>query len=120
MALSDLVGDKQVNVSRPGNCSIHTEPRGVASKNINFAARALPVFAGMSRMGDDADGRKIFVGGLPFSADEHAIREDFGKFGEIEDVYLPRDKELDRPRGFGFVTYKDARDAEDAAKDLNG
>ena len=48
---------------------------------------------------DDGDGRKIFVGGLPFSADEHSIREDFGKFGEIEDVYLPRDKELDRPRG---------------------
>ena len=48
--------------------------------------------------GDDGDGRKIFVGGLPFSADEHSIREDFGKFGEIEDVYLPRDKELDRPR----------------------
>ena len=74
----------------------------------------------MSRSGDDGDGRKIFVGGLPFTVDEHAIREDFGKFGEIQDVYLPRDKELDRPRGFGFVTYKDARDAEDAAKDLNG
>ena len=70
--------------------------------------------------GDDGDGRKIFVGGLPFSADEHSIREDFGKFGEIEDLYLPRDKELDRPRGFGFVTYKDPRDAEDAAKDWNG
>lgn len=74
----------------------------------------------MSRANDDADGRKIFVGGLPFSVDEHAIREDFGKFGEIEDVYLPRDKEHDRPRGFGFVTYKDTRDAEDAAKDWNG
>ena len=74
----------------------------------------------MSRFNDDADGRKIFVGGLPFSVDEQAIRQDFGKCGEIEAVYLPKDRETDRPRGFGFVTYKDARDAEDAAKDWNG
>ena len=38
--------------------------------------------------GDDGDGRKIFVGGLP-RADEHSIREDFGKFGEIERVPAP-------------------------------
>ena len=75
---------------------------------------------GMSRHEDDADGRKIFVGGLPFSVDDAGIREDFGKFGPIEDVYLPRDRETERPRGFGFVTFKDARDAEDAAKDMNG
>ena len=90
----------------------------VAAETAVFRSRAHQ--PGMSRSGDDGDGRKIFVGGLPFTVDEHAIREDFGKFGEIQDVYLPRDKELDRPRGFGFVTYKDARDAEDAAKDLNG
>ena len=119
MALSDLVGDKQVNVSASKLLDLHRATWRRVEEHITLR-RVLPVFAGMSRMGDDADGRKIFVGGLPFSADEHAIREDFGKFGEIEDVYLPRDKELDRPRGFGFVTYKDARDAEDAAKDLNG
>ena len=74
----------------------------------------------MSRFADDGEGRKIFVGGLPFSVDEEGIRADFGKFGPIEDVYLPRDRESDRPRGFGFVTFKDARDAEDAAKDMHG
>ena len=71
---------------------------------LRLSLRAAAQLAGDERAmprpgGDYGDGRKIFVGGLPFSADEHSIREDFGKFGEIEDVYLPRDKELDRPRG---------------------
>lgn len=79
-----------------------------------------PSYRRMSRFADDGEGRKIFVGGLPFSVDEEGIRSDFGKFGPIEDVYLPRDRESDRPRGFGFVTFKDARDAEDAAKDMHG
>lgn len=73
----------------------------------------------MSR-GDDGDGRKIFIGGLPFGADEAQIREDFGKFGEIEDVYLPRERDTEKLRGFGFVTYKDARDARDASSDMTG
>eukprot|EP00966_Prymnesium_polylepis_P064714 1501250-Prymnesium_polylepis.1 len=74
----------------------------------------------MGDRGDDAEGRKIFVGGLPFEADEGMIREDFGKFGEVEDIYLPTDKETGKPRGFGFVTYKDGRDAKDASDSMHG
>eukprot|EP00967_Tisochrysis_lutea_P152836 scaffold300343_cov28-Tisochrysis_lutea.AAC.3 len=73
----------------------------------------------MSR-GDDGEGRKIFIGGLPFGADEAQIRADFGKYGEIEDVYLPRERETDKLRGFGFVTFKDARDAQDASDQMSG
>jgi len=74
----------------------------------------------MGDRGDDAEGRKIFVGGLPFQADEQQIREDFGKFGDIEDVYLPADKETGKLRGFGFVTFKDPRDARDASDSMHG
>ena len=73
----------------------------------------------MSR-GDDADGRKVFVGGLPFQAGEDDIRTDFGKYGEIEDVYLPTDRDTGKLRGFGFVTFKDSRDAEDASSGMHG
>jgi len=73
----------------------------------------------MSRR-DDADGRKIFIGGLPFSADEDVIRDDFGKYGEIEDVYLPKERDTGKLRGFGFVTFKDPRDAQDASDDMTG
>ena len=76
--------------------------------------------AGVSRRVDDAEGRKIFVGGLPFEVDKEALSSDFGKFGEIEDIYLPTERETGRLRGFGFVTYRDGRDAEDAARDMHG
>ena len=68
----------------------------------------------------DADGRKVFVGGIPFGVDQHNVREDFGKFGEIEDVYMPMDRETGKYRGFGFVTFASPRDAEEASQAMNG
>jgi len=73
----------------------------------------------MSR-GDDGEGRKVFIGGLPFEAHEAQLRDDFAKFGDIEDVYLPREPGSNKLRGFGFVTYKDARDARDASAEMSG
>ena len=74
----------------------------------------------MSDKRSGEDGRKIFVGGLPFTSDNDSIREDFKQFGEIDDIYLPTDKETGKPRGFCFVTFKDPRDAQDAANAMNG
>ena len=37
----------------------------------------------------------------------------FDKFGPISDVFLPKDRDTGEPRGFGFVTFDDVRDAED-------
>ena len=73
-----------------------------------------------SRYQDDGDGRKIFVGGIPPGVEREDIQHDFGKFGEIEDVYMPQDRETGKPRGFGFVTFKNGPDAEDAAAGMNG
>ena len=72
------------------------------------------------RRGDDGKDRKVFVGGLNFDADEAQLRQDFGKFGDIEDIFLPRDRDTQKPRGFGFVTFTGYRDAEDAAAEMNG
>ena len=46
---------------------------------------------------------KIYVGNLPFSADEAAVRTLFSQHGTVESVALPTDRETGRPRGFGFV-----------------
>ena len=59
---------------------------------------------------------QLFLGGLPFEANEQDIRADFGKYGELEDVQVPVD-DTGRHKGFGFVTYRDAADAKDAAKE---
>jgi RNA recognition motif-containing protein len=74
----------------------------------------------MSRGPDDGEGRKIFIGGLPFGANEDQVRTDFGRYGEIEDVYLPRERDTNKLRGFGFVTFSDSRDARDASSGMNG
>ena len=41
------------------------------------------------------------------------------QFGEIVDIYLPKDRETGKLRGFGFVSFKDALDAQDASKEMH-
>lgn len=62
---------------------------------------------------------KIYVGNLPFSADENAVRELFSQHGTVESVALIMDRETGRPRGFGFVEMPRA-DAARAIQTLNG
>ena len=70
----------------------------------------------MSRSDADSEGRKLFIGGLPFEAKQDEIRRTFGKFGDVEDVNLPLDHS-GRHKGFCFVTYRDSADCADAAKE---
>lgn len=72
------------------------------------------------RNGADRDGRKVFVGGIPIGIDQHNVREDFGRYGEIEDVYLPTDKVTGKLRGFGFVTFRDPTAAQEVSQAMNG
>jgi RNA recognition motif-containing protein len=62
---------------------------------------------------------KIYVGNLPFSADEAAVRKLFSQHGTVESVALIMDRDTGRPRGFGFVEMPKA-DAERAIQSLNG
>jgi RNA recognition motif-containing protein len=61
---------------------------------------------------------KIYVGNLPFSADEAAVRELFAQHGTVESVNLINDRDTGRPRGFGFVEMSQA-DAARAIQSLN-
>jgi RNA recognition motif-containing protein len=62
---------------------------------------------------------KIYVGNLPFSADENAVRALFSQHGTVESVALIMDRDTGRPRGFGFVEMPNA-DAARAIQNLNG
>ena len=63
----------------------------------------------------DEEGRKLFIGGLSFDAREDDLRNDFGKFGDLEDLQLPY---VDgRHKGFAFLTYYKAEDAQAASKE---
>lgn len=61
--------------------------------------------------------KKIYVGNLPFSADETEVRELFAEFGTVDSVNLITDRDTGRPRGFGFVEMADG--ADEAIEALN-
>ena len=62
---------------------------------------------------------KIYVGTLPFSADESQVRALFAQHGTVESVNVIMDRDTGRPRGFAFVEMSSA-DASRAIQSLNG
>ena len=62
---------------------------------------------------------KIYVGNLPFSANETTVRELFAQHGTVESVALINDRDTGQPRGFGFVEMSSS-DAQKAMQSLNG
>lgn len=57
---------------------------------------------------------KLYVGNLDYGTDENRLRETFEEFGKVTDVFLPMDRNTQRPRGFGFVTMSTRPSAEAA------
>ena len=62
---------------------------------------------------------KLYVGNLPFSATEDAVRTLFAAHGAVEKVSLINDRDTGRPRGFGFIEMS-SDDATRAMQALNG
>jgi RNA recognition motif-containing protein len=62
---------------------------------------------------------KLYVGNLPFTATDAAVRALFAPHGTVEKVTLITDRDTGRPRGFGFVEMSNA-DGSRAMQALNG
>ncbi|KAL1531606.1 heterogeneous nuclear ribonucleoprotein 1-like [Salvia divinorum] len=58
--------------------------------------------------GDGASPGKIFIGGLARETTSDQFIKYFGKYGEITDSVIMKDRSTGQPRGFGFVTYADS------------
>ncbi|XP_066551370.1 cold-inducible RNA-binding protein B isoform X3 [Amia ocellicauda] len=67
-----------------------------------------------------SDEGKLFVGGLNFDTDEQSLESIFAKYGAISEVVVIKDRETQRSRGFGFVTFENPEDAKDAMMAMNG
>ncbi|XP_051551312.1 cold-inducible RNA-binding protein B-like isoform X3 [Myxocyprinus asiaticus] len=67
-----------------------------------------------------SDEGKLFIGGLSYDTNEQSLEEAFSKYGTIAKVDVIRDRETDRSRGFGFVTFENPEDAKDAMAAMNG
>lgn len=61
-------------------------------------------------------GNKIFVGRLPQEASVDDLRDYFGRFGHIQDAYIPKDPKRSGHRGFGFVTFAENGVADRVAR----
>ncbi|KNA05842.1 hypothetical protein SOVF_186610 [Spinacia oleracea] len=57
--------------------------------------------------GDGASPGKIFIGGLARETTAAQFVKHFGKYGEITDSVIMKDRRTGQPRGFGFITYAD-------------
>lgn len=64
--------------------------------------------------------KKLFVGSLPWEADDAKLNELFSKFGTVASAVVLKDRMTGRSRGFGFVEFADDAAAEAAIKELNG
>lgn len=64
--------------------------------------------------------KKLFVGGLAWGTDDDGLRDAFERFGEVSDAKVITDRETGRSRGFGFVTFENANDADSAMQAMNG
>lgn len=63
---------------------------------------------------------KLYVGNLSFNTTEEDLRDAFGVFGTLTDVFVATDRETGRPRGFAFVTFSTAEESQQAAEKMNG
>ncbi len=65
-------------------------------------------------------GKKLYVGNLPYSMTDEALREQFEQAGSVESAKVIIDRETNRGKGFGFVEMATDEEAEAAIAQLNG
>ena len=64
--------------------------------------------------------KKLFVGNLPYTIDDSALRNVFAEIGEVSSASIVADRDTGRSRGFGFVEMSSDADAQTAIDALNG
>lgn len=63
---------------------------------------------------------KLFVGGIPYRTSDEELRQLFSQAGEVVSVFIPMDRETQRPRGFAFVEMSDDAGADKAISMFDG
>ncbi|HBD68152.1 MAG TPA: RNA-binding protein, partial [Treponema sp.] len=63
---------------------------------------------------------KLYVGNLNFRTDEQMLSSLFSQFGQVESAVVIKDRETQRSKGFGFVTFTEEQSLQKAIDALNG
>lgn len=59
------------------------------------------------KSGTEISTKKLFIGAIKDGMTEDILKEYFGQYGKVEDCVIMKDKETQKYRGFGFVTFDD-------------
>ncbi len=62
----------------------------------------------------------IYVGNLPKTITEEAVRKVFEEYGEVAEVKLIKDQYTGELRGFGFIEMPAKADAQKAIEEVDG
>ncbi|KAH8913753.1 hypothetical protein BT69DRAFT_1234101, partial [Atractiella rhizophila] len=61
---------------------------------------------------------KLYVGNVPYNLDHTTLQTLFVQHGAIQDCVIMVEKETNKSRGYGFVTFRDQEDAVKACTPL--
>ncbi len=64
-------------------------------------------------------GKRLYVGGLPYSTTEEELRKHFEAAGTVESATVITDKMSGRSKGFGFVEMATPEEAQKAIEMFN-
>lgn len=64
--------------------------------------------------------QQLYVGNLSYRVHERDLRHFFSKYGEISHLKVVKDRDTRRSKGFGFVTFSNAKAAESALQACHG
>ncbi len=65
-------------------------------------------------------GRKLYVGNLPYSADQETLQDTFSQYGTVDSVNVIMDRATGQSKGFAFVEMSSDSEAQKAIQELNG
>src|SRR4051812_2564851 len=65
-------------------------------------------------------GKRLYVGNLPFSANDTTLQEVFAPVGTVTSAKVITDRDTGRSKGFGFVEMSTDDEANAAISKLNG
>ena len=66
---------------------------------------------------DERNASTVFLRNLPFSCTDEALYEHFTQFGRLQYARIVVDPETERPRGTGFVCFRNVEDAVSCVRD---
>ena len=65
-------------------------------------------------------GKKLYIGGLPYSTSQEALASLFSEVGTVESARIITDRETGRSKGFAFVEMSSDGEAQAAIDKFNG